>query len=90
MFADGTNWSGTSGPVSNPTLRRWLEDFGPREISEMGDAVVVAVGATGAFALTQLARADIVREDRLLVGMPHPSGANVERVTCYLGRKAVA
>ena len=46
----------------------------------MGDAV--------ADVLFFMAEQGVIQRNQILAGMPHPSGANAERITFFLGEKA--
>jgi hypothetical protein len=45
------------------------------------------MGASVGEGLDWLAAQGVLRADRILHGLPHPSGANAERVAYFLGRK---
>lgn len=45
------------------------------------------MGKGAAVAMDYLVAQGILASDRILQGVPHPSGANAERVAYFLGRK---
>ena len=53
----------------------------------MSRAVFVPLGDDATRALRYLARNGRIDENRILDGLPHPSGANGERIAYFLGRK---
>lgn len=87
VFVDGTNWSGTPDPVTTPALRRWMEAWTGPELSSLAPAVFVPLGPAVARGLGHLASIGMLPLERILSGLPHPSGANAERVACFVGDK---
>jgi hypothetical protein len=90
VFVNGTNYNGTSpNMVNTPLLQdQLLAYFGPEaaQLAEAG-AVFVPLGPKVGQALSWLARRGVLDEGRILHGLPHPSGANAERIAYFLGRK---
>jgi hypothetical protein len=87
VFVDGENWSGTPDMVRTPPMRSWLEAYTGSELSLFNDAIFVPLGPKVVAALKCLATRGLIREDRILDGLPHPSGANAERIAYFLGTK---
>lgn len=87
VLVDGANWSGSPDPVGTPPLRRWMESWTGRELAGLSPAVVVPLGPVVARGLAHLADLGMISPGSILADMPHPSGANAERVACFLGRK---
>lgn len=90
VFVDGANWSGTPDMLREPLLRKWLEQYTGSELTELRDPLFVPLGPKVAAALIHLAELGNIRRDRILDGMPHPSGANAERIAYFLGKKSTA
>jgi len=87
IFVDGKNYSGTPGIVKQPFLREQALRYFAREAEQLPDALYIPMGGSVAEGLDWLAREGVIRRDRILHGLPHPSGANAERVAYFLGRK---
>lgn len=87
VFVDGVNYGGAPDPVRNDFLRAQMMEYFAHEAALLPDAIYVPVGAAASTGLAWLAQQDIVKEERILHGLPHPSGANIERVAYFLGRK---
>ena len=51
-------------------------------------AVIVPLGPVPTKVVENLTRLGLIASQRVLAGLPHPSGANVERIQYFLGRKA--
>lgn len=87
VFVDGKNYSGAPHPVSTPFLfeqvRRW---FAP-EAARLRHALFVPLGPKVTEAVEAVADEAGLDRDRILSGLPHPSGANAERIAYFLGRK---
>lgn len=87
VFVDGKDWSGQPDAVATPAMREWIVRYTGRELSQFKDAVIVPLGPKVAGGLEFLARQGLLDQRRLLSGLPHPSGANAERIACFLGDK---
>jgi hypothetical protein len=88
VFVDGKNYNGASpGMVGTPLLQAQMLDHFAREAAALPDAVYVPLGPKVGQALSWLATRGVLDEARILHGLPHPSGANAERIAYFLGRK---
>ncbi len=87
VFVDGQNWSGQPDMVRTPRLRAWLETYTGTELALLRDAVIVPLGSKVASAMHHLARQGLIDGRHILEGLPHPSGANAERIAYFLGNK---
>jgi hypothetical protein len=83
-----TNYNGASpNMLTTPLLQAQILDYFALEASATPDAVYVPLGPKVSQALSWLARRGVLDEARILHGIPHPSGANAERIAYFLGRK---
>jgi len=83
----GENYSGAPNMIRQPLLQQQLlEHFAP-EARALPDAVYIPLGPKVSEGLDWLARQGVIASDRILHGLPHPSGANAERIAYFLGRK---
>lgn len=87
VFVEGRNYSGTPGMAKLPFLREQVLRYFAHEAAQLPDALYIPMGGSVAEGLDWLAREGVIRRDRILHGLPHPSGANAERVAYFLGRK---
>jgi hypothetical protein len=88
VFVDSKNYNGASpGMVGTPLLQAQMLDHFAREAAALPDAVYVPLGPKVGQALSWLATRGVLDEARILHGLPHPSGANAERIAYFLGRK---
>ncbi len=87
-LANGDNYSGTPGPLGHPVLRSMIESHLAEEAAALPKAVWVPLGKGAAESLQHLVSRGALDGGRVLSGLPHPSGANAERIAYFLGRKA--
>jgi hypothetical protein len=88
VFVHGANYNGTPNMVRTAFLQQQIEAHFVEEAKSLGNAVFVPLGPKVSEGLDWLAQGGVISEDRILLhGMPHPSGANAERIAYFLGRK---
>lgn len=91
VFVDGKNYNGASpNMLTHPLLQAQMLDYFAIEAAQLPHAVYVPLGPKVGLALAWLARRGVLDEGRILHGLPHPSGANAERIAYFLGRKEKA
>jgi hypothetical protein len=88
VFVDGKDYRGTPNLLRTPLLQRYLLAHFAEQARRLPDAIFVPVGDTPAEALGFLASKGVIDPERILDGLPHPSGANGERVAYFLERKS--
>jgi hypothetical protein len=86
-LADGSNYSGTPSPLNHPALRQMVDTHLAEEAAALPNAIWVPPGGPAEACLAHLADRRLLDRRRILSGMPHPSGANAERIAYFLGRK---
>jgi hypothetical protein len=87
VFVDGKNYNGTPEMLTTPILRKQIDTHLSEEARLLPDAIWLPLGPKAAAAVAHLAARGLLAPNRILTGMPHPSGANAERVAVFLGRK---
>ena len=87
VFVDGKNYSGTPAMPRHAFLRAETLRWFAHEAAMLPDALYIPMGASVGEGLDWLAGQGVLRAERILHGLPHPSGANAERVAYFLGRK---
>ena len=88
VFVNGENYNGNPHMLKTTVLREMIETYLAEEARALGDAVWLPLGPKPTIALQHLANLGILRQEQILDGMPHPSGANAERVAAFLGTKS--
>lgn len=85
---DALNYSGSPDPTRSPFLRKQIERYFAHEARLLANAVFVPLGPAAGAGLRWLVAEGVLRGDQIMEGLPHPSGANAERIAYFLGRKA--
>ena len=87
IFVDGKNYSGSPPMTRNAFLREQVLAYFAEEARQLPDALYIPMGSSVGAGLDWLAQQGVIPRARILHGLPHPSGANAERVAYFLGRK---
>ncbi len=87
VFVNGTNYTGAPSPLATPLLHTQLMRWFAEEMSALPHAVFVPLGPVATEAVEVVARQVRLDRRQVLAGLPHPSGANAERIAFFLGRK---
>lgn len=87
VFVAGENYNGTPDMLRTPVLRRMVDTHLAAEARGLPQALWLPLGDKPAAALRHLIGLGMLDAGRVLDGLPHPSGANAERVKFFLGQK---
>lgn len=87
ILVRGENYNGTPNMVKTPFLQRQILDYFSQEIKQLKNPLFIPLGPKVSEGVAWLVNEGIIKEDRVLNGLPHPSGANAERIAYFLGRK---
>ena len=87
VYVDGQNYSGNPSIAGHPLLARQISTYLAEEARLLPNAVWIPLGPAPTMALGMLAKQGLIQSSRILAGLPHPSGANAERIAYFLGRK---
>ncbi len=87
VFVDGENYNGTPNMTKNPLLLKFLTEHFAREAATLKNAIFVPLGPKVSEALSWLVNQGLMNGANVLDGLPHPSGANAERIAYFLGKK---
>lgn len=89
VFLNGENYSGSPAMLSQKSLRHQVDTHLAEEVRTLDEnCVYVPLGPKVAEAFEHLQRKGLLRPEQVLTGLPHPSGANAERISYFLGNKA--
>lgn len=88
VFIDGGNYNGTPNMTRYPLLREQLLTYFGQDVAVLRKAIFIPLGDKVGEALHFLADKGLLDKHRILDGLPHPSGANSERIAYFLGKKA--
>lgn len=88
VFLDGQNYSGSPAMLSRSSLRHQVETHLAEEIKTLGPlCLYVPLGPKVTEVFQHLQAKGLLKPEQLLDGLPHPSGANAERISYFLGGK---
>jgi len=87
VFVDGKNYSGQPSMLTTPILFNLLNTGLREEATALNRAAWIPLGPKALVAVDWLVQQGIVPRVQVLSGVPHPSGANAERIAYFLGRK---
>lgn len=90
VFVGSENYNGTPDMLRTSALRSMVETHLASEARLLPDAIWLPLGPKPLTAMQHLARLGVIDRGRILEGLPHPSGANGERIAYFLGRKPLA
>lgn len=87
VFVDGKDYNGTPNMLKHPLLKQYLRDHFGKQAHHLSKAIFIPLGDKPKEALNFLSAEGIINKDRILGDLPHPSGANAERIAYFLGKK---
>ena len=90
VFVDGENYNGSPDPGRSPLLRSMVLEHFASLGKVLPGAVFVPLGPVPTKVLQWLTDEGHFRSSQVLAGLPHPSGANAERIAYFLGRKDIS
>lgn len=87
VFIGAENYNGTPNMTKNPLLLKFLTEHFAVEAATLKNAIFVPLGPKVSEALSFLVKQGLINGANVLDGLPHPSGANAERIAYFLGKK---
>lgn len=90
VFLNGENYNGKPDPTDNALLRSVVQEHFVPQVRALPKAVFVPLGPVATKVMQRLQDQGVVPARQVLSGLPHPSGANAERIQYFLGRKAAS
>lgn len=87
VLSGDQNYTGNPAILRTPYLRSMAEEWLADEARQLPDALWIPLGKEPTAVLREFAERGLIKKDCLLDGLPHPSGANAERIAYFLGRK---
>jgi len=87
VYVDGKNYSGNPAPLKTASLLGQIDTHLAEEAATLPDATWIPLGKHAEAALSHLCEKGRLKRDQVLIGLPHPSGANAERIAYFLGTK---
>lgn len=87
VFVNGKNHSGSPDMIRVAVLRSQIDTYLVDQLRALPKAVFVPLGPQAGRALEYAAERAGLEQAQILSGLPHPSGANAERIAYFLGKK---
>jgi hypothetical protein len=88
VFLNGKDYSGSPAMLSRTSLRHQVETHLAEEIRTLSQqCLYVPLGPKVTEVFQHLQAKGLLNAEQILDGLPHPSGANAERISFFLGRK---
>jgi hypothetical protein len=87
VFTAGKNYNG-SGLERSAFLLEQVDTLLATECAVLSHSLFIPFGAAAQVACDRMAARGHLRPAQILAGLPHPSGANAERVAYFLGQKS--
>lgn len=87
VFVNGENYNGTPNMIRHPLLREQLLTHFGQMAHSLPNALFIPLGDKVSEAMHFIADQELMDRTRILDGLPHPSGANAERIAYFLGKK---
>lgn len=88
VFVAGKNYAGNPSMLKTPSLRNMIDTHLVEEAKLLPNAIWLPLGPLAEEAVLHVAGKGLLERKNILVGMPHPSGANAERIAVFTGRKS--
>lgn len=88
VFHNGENYNGQVSMLTSPALRSMIETLLAEEVQQLPGAIWQPLGDKPTLALDHLVSLGILDAKQVAPALPHPSGANAERISFFLGNKA--
>jgi len=88
VFVAGKNYAGNPSMLKTPSLRNMIDTHLAEEAKLLSNAIWLPLGPLAEEAVLHVAGKGLLERKNILVGMPHPSGANAERIAVFTGRKS--
>lgn len=88
VFVGDSNYNGNPDMLRTPLLKSMIDKYLVEEARSLRKAVWLPLGPQPARALEYLCGRGLLDRKQVLNGLPHPSGANAERISYFLGRKS--
>jgi hypothetical protein len=87
VFVKGTNYNGSPDMLRTPVLTSLIDTCLLEEADRLQKAIWLPLGSQPTRALDHLCSRGVLRRSQILDGLPHPSGADAERIAYFVGRK---
>ncbi|PHR54869.1 MAG: hypothetical protein COA47_14715 [Robiginitomaculum sp.] len=90
VLKNGKPISSAKGYLKSPLLNHMVKSMLTSELEKLNNAIILPLGQGVNDVLMDLVECGVIHHSAVLSALPHPSGANAERIKYFLGEKARA
>lgn len=88
ILVNGKNYAGsTPAMLKNELLKQHIDDYFIPLVQQLPNAIYIPLGKGVDEVLNYVCSLGYLNDQQILAGLPHPSGANAERIKYFLGEK---
>ncbi|MCL6234810.1 hypothetical protein M5F03_06480 [Acinetobacter sp. ANC 5579] len=88
ILVNGKNYAGsTPAMLKNELLKQHIDDYFIPMVQQLPNAIYIPLGKGVDEVLNYVSSLGNLNDQQILSGLPHPSGANAERIKYFLGEK---
>ncbi|WP_180085079.1 hypothetical protein [Acinetobacter sp. YH12145] len=88
ILVNGKNYAGsTPAMLKNELLKQHIDDYFTPMVQQLPNAIYIPLGKGVDEVLNYVSSLGYLNDQQILAGLPHPSGANAERIKYFLGEK---
>lgn len=88
ILVNGKNYAGsTPAMLKNELLKQHIDDYFIPIVQRLHNAIYIPLGKGVDEVLNYVSSLGYLKDQQILAGLPHPSGANAERIKYFLGEK---
>ncbi|UIJ77125.1 hypothetical protein [Acinetobacter sp. SH20PTE14] len=88
ILVNGKNYAGsTPAMLKNELLKQHIYDYFIPMVQQLPNAIYIPLGKGVDEVLNYVGSLGYLNDRQILAGLPHPSGANAERIKYFLGEK---
>ncbi|WP_213064132.1 hypothetical protein [Acinetobacter indicus] len=85
VFVGKKDYSGSNpSMIKHPLMLGSIETYLKQEIHQLPNAIYIPLGPKVAQVFEMLIKQGVLDSNQVLFGLPHPSGANAERIAYFL------
>ena len=88
VFVGEENYNGKPDMLRTPLLKSMIDNCLTDEARSLSKAIWLPLGPQASRAVEYLCSKGVLNNKQVLQGLPHPSGANMERIAYFTGLKA--
>ena len=87
-FVNGQDYNGSRPDMlKHPIMLEQINTYLIDEIRQLPNALYIPLGSSVSKVFEKLIKDGLINENQVLIGLPHPSGANNGRIAYFLGKK---